>query len=101
MIEDDPELCSYEPLDAETESLARDGFSAAFCAELDRLGVATEGIGLQSVSSSIECNSDGDRWLKFLATDGTTWYLGWDGDSEDAISSAEEFGQTMAESIVS
>lgn len=101
MIEDDPERCAYEALDEATERLVWQQFSSAFEREVARLGVAPEGIGLRSVSSSIERNGDGDRWLKFLATDGTTWYVGWGGDSADAVSIAEEFALTMAESVVS
>lgn len=103
MIEDDPERCSYEALDEPTERLVRERFSAAFEAQAGRLGagVASEGIGLRSVSSSIERNSDGHRWLKFLAVDGLTWYLGWGGDLAEAISSAEEFGLTVADSAAS
>lgn len=95
----DPERCSYGALDPETERLVRERFAAAFEAEVDRLGVTDEGVGLRSVESSIERNSDGHRWLRFLATDGASWYLGWDGDPAEAISIAEEFGVAITGSL--
>jgi hypothetical protein len=98
-MEDDPERCVYEPLDPGHEEQVRDHFAARFDAEAQRLGVGSRGIGLRSVSVSVERNGDGHRWLKFLATDSSTWYLGWDGDWADAISHAEQFGEMMGESL--
>jgi hypothetical protein len=98
-VEDDPERCSYQPLDPELDRRVRERFTIACEATAARLGHVHIHVALESVSKSFEHNADGHLWLKFLATDGTTWYLGWRGDSAEATSSAEEFGEMIAESL--
>jgi hypothetical protein len=100
-IQDDPELCLYEVLETGAERRVRERFAAAFETAVNRLGVEPDAVGLAAVCSSIERNSDGHRWLKLLATDGTTWYSGWQGDVADAVSFAEEFGESIVESMLS
>jgi hypothetical protein len=97
--EDDPERCAYKALDPKLERQVREQFQAAFDAEAERLGLPSRGTGMRSVSVSVECNSDGDPWLRLLATDSSTWYLGWDGERADAVSSAGNFGEMMGQSL--
>ena len=99
MIEDDPESCSYVPLAADLEGLVRERFAAEFEREIESLNADPGTIGLDSVALSVEYNAEGDRWLRLLATDGTSWYLGWDGGSLAAITAGGEFGQTVGHSL--
>jgi hypothetical protein len=104
MTEYDPEKCSYVPLPADLERLVRQRFVAEFERTVERLDPPPEtpglrSIGLESVSTSIEYDQDGDRWLRLLATDSTRWYVAWGGDSAEAITLGGQFGETIAESF--
>ncbi len=98
-VEDDPERCTFEPLDAGVERLMRAAFSDVYAAEIEYQVSHADDIGLGSVAASVEHNGDGESWLMLRATDGTTWYSGWAGNSADAVSLAAEFGLTIAESL--
>jgi hypothetical protein len=49
---------------------------------------------------SVEQNSDGDYWLRLVATDGTSWHIGWDGNTSDAVSIATEFAETIVDGLL-
>jgi hypothetical protein len=104
MTEDDPEKCSYVPLTADLERLVRERFAAEFAGAVERLNLSAEpeglhSITLESVLASVEDDEDADRWLRFLATDSTRWYVAWDGEALEAISIGGQFGETLAESF--
>jgi hypothetical protein len=100
-VEDDPERCSYFPLDPKLDTLVHERFAAAREGAVMRLGGNGVPIGLASTGVSSERTTDGDRWLRFFATDGTSWYMGRTGDSDEALSLAEEFGKSIAETFLS
>ena len=92
---------THLPLDARLDAQMRREYRDAFDAAASRLSLepGSEFPGLEFVGVSTQINTDGHPWLKLLATDGTTWYVGWQGEAEDANSLASEFGVMMAESF--
>jgi hypothetical protein len=62
--------------------------------------VPDEGLSLREVAASAEMNADGERWLKFLSSDGMSWYTAWMGDSATVLEIATSFGESVANSLV-
>lgn len=101
LMGDDPEVEIYDDLPLDLRAAMFDACSRARNEAATTRGVDPDDAGaLRAVGVSQGLNDDGDPWLRLVATDGTTCYLGWAGDNKSAIESATEFGRNLADDIL-
>ena len=95
MSHDDPERYEYESVAASLWDQLREAYRRGQRATHARLGNAPADYpALDSAATSTSVGPAGARWLRLLASDGTSWYTHLD-ETDVNIEFARQFGEMI------
>lgn len=97
----DPESLDYMPVQASTLAAARAACASAVAKRAEERGREVEPWTALADAGISAPDTTGERWLRLLAGDSTTWFLASDDFAVEAVvAAAEEFGRMLADDIL-
>ena len=95
MVVTDPETLEYRRLDSELEAALQASFTRRVHAELAGR-TAPDWMRLEVATARA---STGERWLRLLSGEGTTWHVEWDLVIGTASETASEFAAMLVSDL--